>query len=310
MTADTPSAPCGVCGATRWRTIARTIDDQHGTPGSFAFAQCLVCSHVQSAADPEIALAAYPADYAAHEIEIGREPNRLLRWNRRLGLSRRCALVESRVRAGRILDVGCGRGHFLAAMSRRGWSVLGVEPSARAAARAREEYGLPIHAGTLRDMGRSAEFDVVTLWHVLEHVTDPAALLDDAWHVLRPDGLVVIETPNVDSVDRRLFGRHWTGWDPPRHLHLFGPRILAQILVRHGFTEVDVQCRSGSWMGLSMSLRNLARSRGLSTSGMTGDGALHLQAARALATPYLTLIDRLRLGSVITAMARSSARAS
>ncbi len=211
------------------------------------------------------------------------------------------------MRPGRALDVGCGRGHFLAAMRRRGWSVHGVEPSPQAAERAREEYGLPIQTGALRDVSRSVEFDVVTLWHVLEHVADPVEFLGDVWRVLRPGGLVVIETPNVDSVDRRLFGRHWMGWDPPRHLHLFGPRTLAAILERRGFSEVEVQCRSGSWMGFSMSLRNLARSRGMDFPGLSGDGAVLIQAVRALLVPYLVLVDRLRLGSVITAVAHRPA---
>ena len=88
----------------------------------------------------------------------------------------RASQVEKAVggRPGRVLDVGCGRGFLLDAFRRRGWTVEGTEMSEASSAHAREVLGIPVHVGSLESLALPAEsFDAVTLWHVLEHVTDP-----------------------------------------------------------------------------------------------------------------------------------------
>lgn len=141
-----------------------------------------------------------------------------------------------------LLDVGCGNGRYLAQMRILGWEVTGVEVDPAAADRARAAFGLTVHTGTLFDGEFPPEsFDVVTISHVIEHVDDPLGLLRECCRVLRPGGRVVITTPNSASLGHRWFGAVWRGLEPPRHLTIFSPRALDQIVRQAGFQRVKLQ---------------------------------------------------------------------
>jgi SAM-dependent methyltransferase len=136
---------------------------------------------------------------------------------------------------GRLLDVGAGKGHFLAAARGRGWDVVGVELSEASARRARATYGLEMLVGDVLEIELAGSFDVITLWHVLEHVADPGALLDRVRGLLAPGGRLVVSVPNNRSFQARLFGEHWFHIDEANHLFHFTPRSLAMLLLRRGF---------------------------------------------------------------------------
>jgi len=138
---------------------------------------------------------------------------------------------------GRLLDVGCGNGQFLARMRELGWEVMGVEPDPEAVRIARERFGLEVVQGTLEEAGLSeGSFDVITMNHVIEHVPDPVATLSECRRLLRPGGKLIVVTPNTRSLGRRLFGEHWRGWEVPRHLFVFSPRSLRACAERAGLT--------------------------------------------------------------------------
>ena len=145
----------------------------------------------------------------------------------------RASRVEKAIggRPGRVLDVGCGRGFLLDAFRRRGWTVEGTEMSEASSAHAREVLGLPVHVGSLESLGLPAEsFDAVTLWHVLEHVTDPGILLGEIHRLLRPGGVLLVSVPNFGSPEARASGAGWFHLDVPRHLVHFTPETLASCL--------------------------------------------------------------------------------
>ncbi len=128
---------------------------------------------------------------------------------------------------GRLLDVGCGSGHFLSQMKDLGWDVVGVEPDAEAARIARERFGLNVYQGTLEEFEfPECTFDVVTMSHAIEHLCDPISSLRECLRVLKKGGRLVVVTPNIKSLGRRCFGIAWRAWDPPRHLFLFSPLTL------------------------------------------------------------------------------------
>jgi len=138
---------------------------------------------------------------------------------------------------GRLLDVGCGNGRFLAQMRDLGWEVMGVEPDLEAVRIARELFGLDVVQGTLEEVRLpEGSFDVITMNHVIEHIPDPMATLVECWRLLKPGGKLVVVTPNTRSLGRRLFGEHWRGWEVPRHLFLFSPRSLRACAERAGLT--------------------------------------------------------------------------
>ena len=129
-----------------------------------------------------------------------------------------------------LIDVGCGRGDFLARMKSLGWNVLGIEPDPVSSELARAR-GIAVFNGRLEEAGLACGVaDQVTLNHVLEHVDDPACLLKECRRVLRPGGRLVIYTPNAESLGHRWFGKDWRGLEPPRHLFVFSPQALRRML--------------------------------------------------------------------------------
>jgi len=128
---------------------------------------------------------------------------------------------------GKLLDLGCGNGRFLALMRDAGWEVRGIEPDPAAAKVAQEQFGIPVIVGTLEDAELPGEsFDAITLSHVIEHVHDPIALLSECRRVLKPEGRAVIVTPNIRSLGHQKFGSSWRGLEPPRHLLIFSLTAL------------------------------------------------------------------------------------
>jgi SAM-dependent methyltransferase len=135
---------------------------------------------------------------------------------------------------GSLLDIGAGRGRFVAAARRAGWAAEGIEPSARGTSAAASAYGVALERGTLAST--SGTYDVVVLWHVLEHLDDPSAALAHVASLLAPGGRLLIGVPNLDSVQARLGGDRWFHLDLPRHRTHFTPAGLRRLLQRHGFT--------------------------------------------------------------------------
>lgn len=141
---------------------------------------------------------------------------------------------------GRLLEVGCGNGEMLRNMQALGWSVHGVDFDEAAVARAREK-GLDVSHGDLHSQAYADNyFDAIVMSHVIEHVHDPRAVLQECYRILKPGGRLVMVTPNTDSWGHRLFGRHWRGLEPPRHLHIFNIEALRHLLRQTRFVRCNV----------------------------------------------------------------------
>lgn len=155
----------------------------------------------------------------------------------------------------RLLDVGAGNGSYLVHARSAGWEVLGVEPDAAAVAAARRA-GLDVRKGGIDSLTDEHEsLDVITLNHVIEHVHDPRAVLHKAFTLLRPGGLLYIETPCMTSYGHDRFGRHWRGLEPPRHLVLFTWSSLEKLLQQIGFGHIKRLCRPDVYPTLAMKSR-------------------------------------------------------
>lgn len=175
----------------------------------------------------------------------------------------RLAQVERHVpRRGRLLDVGCSTASFLVAARRRGWDVTGLDVSAGAIDYATSVLGLSAVVGTLEEARLpAASFDVITVFECIEHMPDPAGALEAASRLLKPDGVLVITTPNIDGLVPRvtyhLLARTIGAWEhptPPHHVYQFSRRTIAALLNKTGFREVATRTRP---MGLRFTVKQM-----------------------------------------------------
>lgn len=139
------------------------------------------------------------------------------------------------LRRGRLLDVGAAGGAFLKVARERGWEVEGCEPNRWLCQWAKQHEGLELIPGTMADMHLEDErFDVVTLWDVLEHTTDPKAVLRECCRVLKPTGVLVVNYPDIGSGVARLMGRRWV-FLLSVHLYYYTSSTIARTLRDCGF---------------------------------------------------------------------------
>ncbi|MCU0666105.1 MAG: class I SAM-dependent methyltransferase [Candidatus Omnitrophica bacterium] len=143
-------------------------------------------------------------------------------------------------RPKRILDVGCGRGLMLFYLKKyfKATFVLGTQFSDPAIKYAREKLGLEVRKGDLREFFKEIpnNLDMISFWHVLEHIDDVEAYICISYELLRKGGRLLIEVPNSESFSQRLTGKSWIGWDLPNHLTHFTNQSLTKLLTEHGFT--------------------------------------------------------------------------
>ena len=152
----------------------------------------------------------------------------------------------------RVIDLGCATGELLQSIQAHGNdNLLGIEPSAAAAASARQRWGLEIIIGTLEDAHLApASVDTALLAHAAEHLPSPSRTFTELHRVIKPGGAVVLWLPNANSWAARLLGDWWIGYDAPRHLYDFTPATLARMLRQCGF---DVKSIRHEWIGLEWS---------------------------------------------------------
>lgn len=163
--------------------------------------------------------------------------NRLYHEVRNYTLRQKRKRVEafSGKKQARILDIGCGTGEFLATMQQAGWTTLGLEPSESARTYARETHGLEVMpSDALPDLPNDGQ-DVISMWHVLEHVHQLHESMNHIHRVLAPDGRLLIAVPNYQSLDAEVYQAAWAAYDVPRHLYHFSPLSMKRLLDAHGF---------------------------------------------------------------------------
>ncbi len=220
--------PCRLCGADDYRRLVTKL--------GYDVVRCRGCGLVFVWPQPA------PEDLEAL-YSSGAYHGQIDQAERRRYAERRLDEIERLVPpSGRLLDVGCSRGYLLEAARDRGWQAAGVELNPRSVELARSR-GLEVHCGQLADAPLAPEsFDVVTAFDVIEHLRSPRAFLAQVHRLLRPDGLLVLTTPNIGGLVPRctywLVGRTVGAWEhptPPGHLVQFSRHTLFAILSRTGF---------------------------------------------------------------------------
>lgn len=199
-----------------------------------------------------------PGDMAAHYPADGYDPflnsanARSLREHAYIALSslllrKKAAIVmngiEKQAASVNILETGCASGRLLLALHRHYGiplpNLFGIEPDPRSIQTARSSGLRNISESEMADAAFKHTFDRIVFWHVLEHLHMIKATLDRTRELLKPDGVLIIALPNIDSYDARRYGPHWIALDAPRHLYHFTPETLEKLLEKHGFSVID-----------------------------------------------------------------------
>ena len=261
---------CPACGGALapWLTVPAGEPDD---PRRFQLLRCESCGSAVTAGDPPQPAAYESGIYAS-------EPPRALPLVRSLQAATIGQPVRMLRRAGlgrgaRVLDAGAGRGRLVEALRRAGFDARGIEPSPRGA-----EDGAPIEPRAI-DEHEDSGLDAVVLWHVLEHLDDPAAALARVSGWLRPDGLLLVAVPNAASLQARIGAEGWLHWDAPRHrVHLTAAGTDA-LLARAGLETTRTAHMvwehnpAGMWMAM------------LTRLGMSPGFPFHLLKRTARANP-------------------------
>ena len=181
----------------------------------------------------------YGQAYFDDQYKTGLEPDTPEMARRLSQEKHRIRFFRSVKKRGRILDMGCGMGYFLCACREHGYEVEGMDISDDAAAYVRNTLKIKVTAGQLEAFNFAEHaFDVITMWHFLEHCQDPHEYLKYAWKWLKPGGVLVVDVPNYIGTDARKTWNDWKGWQLPFHLYHFTPETLCRILKQNGFKPI------------------------------------------------------------------------
>ncbi|WP_280529199.1 class I SAM-dependent methyltransferase [Spirosoma utsteinense] len=178
-------------------------------------------------------------DYVSHNDSGGGIINTAYRAVRSYTLQSKLSLINKlNEGSGTILDVGCGTGAFLETCKKGGWAVMGMEPDPDARAISAQKLNVVIKPD-LDALGGAGPFDIISLWHVLEHIPDLNQAIPQLWNLLAEDGTLLIAVPNSDSYDAAYYKEYWAAYDVPRHLHHFTPSTIKPLFSKHGFQLAD-----------------------------------------------------------------------
>ena len=229
-----PPSSCPACGGLLkgWRFVAPGEPDGERVP----LLRCVACRTAVTAAPPEPA-AHDSGAYGTAKFRLAKavEPVLTAFDRHRLWMLRRGGVAPG----ARVLDAGAGRGRFVATARAAGYDASGLEPSARGVQAAREVYGLELQRAGIEDARvEPRSYDAVTLWHVLEHVEDPGAVLEIVGAWVRPGGVLLVGVPNLASAQAGAGRGRWFHLDVPRHRTHFTADGLRRLLARTGFEVV------------------------------------------------------------------------
>ena len=159
---------------------------------------------------------------------------------RKLALKKKVDLINGfKPEEKTLLDIGCGTGDFLATAQEQGWNITGIEPNDQARSLANKNTSNKVFDNSEISKLKNKEYDVITLWHVLEHLPDLEHHISEFKRLLKPYGYLVIAVPNFKSFDANHYKEFWAAYDVPRHLWHFSPKAIKLLFEEVNMTVVN-----------------------------------------------------------------------
>lgn len=240
---------CPICQSTAFHSIFNCVD-HFVSQETFEIIECNQCGmRITNDFPPENIIGRYyeTQDYISHSDTKKGLVNNLYHQVRQRMLKKKAQWIEanSGIKKGKILDVGTGTGYFAFTMKKRGWMVDTIEQSTEAQEFAKKEFGLfaypslEKYASDKTDINNS--LDVISLWHVLEHLEHLNESMKLFYKLLKPVGTLVLAVPNCNSYDARIYKNKWAAYDVPRHLWHFTPKQMEILAKNHGFILTEIK---------------------------------------------------------------------
>jgi 2-polyprenyl-3-methyl-5-hydroxy-6-metoxy-1,4-benzoquinol methylase len=176
-------------------------------------------------------------DYISHTDGNKSMFEKMYQFVKSIALKNKLKLINSQSSRGRILDIGAGVGDFLNVAKNDGWETIGIEPSDKAKAIAKSKGVLFVES--LSEL-ESNSFDVITMWHVLEHVPDLENQIKELKRLIKPNGTVIIAVPNFKSYDAEYYGKFWAAYDVPIHLWHFSKTAIQKLFFNENLELIKV----------------------------------------------------------------------
>lgn len=224
---------CPLCGQTPLFPFL-SCTDHLVSQEEFPLAECRSCGLILTERQP-----VDPTPYYQSEEYLSHHPDQtsLFAWVyrtlRRFNLRRKVQLVLRHTQGMKLLDYGCGTGEFLHAAAQHGFEIVGVEPDHKARELASSLTGKRIRK-RIEDLEAGERYDIITLWHVLEHIPDFMCILQELKARLNSGGMLLLALPNPDASEVADYQAFWAGFDVPRHLWHFRPRTVERLLHKAG----------------------------------------------------------------------------
>ena len=227
---------CPVCNSPSSQPFL-TCKDHTVSRETFDVVNCNGCGFKYTNPRPELnVLGNYykSEDYVSHSNTKKGFVNSTYQTVRKYTLMKKLQLISKYFKTGRVLDIGSGTGEFLNVCKNAKWETIGIEPSDDAREMAITNYGLDVRKEEeIRNL-QSESFDIITMWHVLEHVPDLNTRIEDLKRLIKPNGVIIIAVPNCNSLDARIYKENWAAYDVPRHLYHFTPKDIESVFKKHG----------------------------------------------------------------------------
>lgn len=239
------SIGCPVCGNEKFKDTT-LVKDHSISKELFEIQTCVHCDFriTTNAPDQSSISKYYKSDvYISHADGNKGLIEKLYQQIRKITLVGKRNLINrvSGTKQGCLLDYGCGTGAFLHEMMQDGWQVDGIEPDEGARGKAEKAIGKSI--GLPDDLYgmSSSRYDVITMWHVLEHVHELNSTLSELKRLLKPNAHLIVAVPNYRSYDANFYGSDWAAYDVPRHLYHFDTISLEKLMNKHGFQVEEIK---------------------------------------------------------------------